>query len=93
MRRLRAEVETIDDSDLYLRYVIGEIDPETLHSSQERHLRCNPTLAQFIVADGFEPVVVEGYFGKAQLDPDSSPPRKLGSPGAIAGSRSCPRSA
>ena len=63
------EVETIDDSDLYLRYVIGEVDPESLHSCQERHLRCNPTLSQFVVADGFEPVVVAGYFGKAQLDP------------------------
>ena len=63
------EVETIDDSDLYLRYVIGEIDPETLHSTPERHLRCNPTLAQFIVAAGFEPVLVAGYFGKDQLDP------------------------
>ena len=63
------EVETIDESDLYLRYVLGEVDPETLHASPERHLRCNPTLAQFIVADGFEPVTVAGYFGKAQLDP------------------------
>ena len=56
------EVETIDESDLYLRYVLGEVDPETLHVSPERHLRCNPTLAQFIVAEGFEPVVVEGSF-------------------------------
>ncbi len=63
------EVETIAESDLYLRYVIGEVDPETLHSTLERHLRCNPTLAQFIVADGFEPVVVAGFFGKSQLDP------------------------
>ena len=63
------EVESIDDSDLYLRYVLGEVDPETLHSSKERHLRCNPTLAQFIVADGFEPMAVEGYFAKSQLAP------------------------
>ena len=27
------EVETIDESDLYLRYVLGEVDPETLHVS------------------------------------------------------------
>ena len=65
-----AEVESIEDSDLYLRYVLGEVAPETLHSQRERHLRCNPTLAQFIVADGFEPVPVEGYFDKRQLDPD-----------------------
>ncbi len=64
------EVETIDDSDLYLRYVIGEIDPETLHSSPERHLRCNPTLAQFIVNPGFDPVAVEGFFAKGALDPE-----------------------
>jgi hypothetical protein len=64
------EVETIDESDLYLRYVLGEVDPETLHVSRERHLRCNPTLAQFIVLEGFEPVVVEGFFAKSQLDPD-----------------------
>ena len=64
------EVESIVDSDLYLRYVIGEIDPEALHCSKERHLRCNPTLSQFIVTDGFEPVVVEGYFARSQLDPE-----------------------
>jgi hypothetical protein len=62
------EVDAIDESDLYLRYVLGEVDPETLHSTPERHLRCNPTLAQFIVAEGFDPVVVEGFFGKADLD-------------------------
>jgi hypothetical protein len=64
------EVESIEESDLYLRYVLGEVDPETLHLSRERHLRCNPTLAQFIVAEGFEPVVVEGFFSKSQLDPE-----------------------
>ena len=64
------EVEELTDSDLYLRYVLGEVDPETLHVSPERHIRCNPTLAQFIVAEGFEPVVVEGIFAKAGLDPE-----------------------
>ena len=63
------EVEDITESDLYLRYVLGEIDPETLHTTPERHIRCNPTLAQFIVAEGFEPVAVEGYFSKHALDP------------------------
>jgi hypothetical protein len=62
------DVADLTESDLYLRYVLGEVDPETLHLSPERHLPCNPTLAQFIVAEGFEPVVVEGFFGKAQLD-------------------------
>ena len=64
------DVEDITASDLYLRFVLGEIDPETLHQSPERHIRCNPVLAQFIVAEGFEPVVVEGFFGKDQLDPE-----------------------
>ena len=30
--------------------------------------RCNPTLAQYIVADEFEAVVIEGPFDKRQLD-------------------------
>lgn len=62
------DVEDITCSDLYLRFVLGEVDPETLHNTPERHIRCNPTLAQFIVADDFEPVVVAGPFGKGELD-------------------------
>ena len=65
-----ADVEDLTDSDLYLRYVLGEVDPETLHVQPERHLRCNPTLAQFIVVEGFEPIVVEGPFAKSGLDPE-----------------------
>ncbi len=63
------DVEEITDSDLYLRYVIGMIEPEVLHTSPERHIRCNPTLAQFIVDDDFDSVSVEGDFDKRQLDP------------------------
>ncbi len=62
------DVAEITDSDLYLRYIIGLLDPEVLHTTSERHIRCNPTLAQFIVSDDFEPVVVEGAFDKRQLD-------------------------
>jgi len=63
------DVAELTDSDLYLRYVIGLLDPEVLHTTAERHIRCNPTLAQYIVADGFEPpVVVEGPFDKRGLD-------------------------
>jgi hypothetical protein len=65
-----ADVENIWESDLYLRYVIGQVDPETLHTTRERHIRCNPTLGQFIVDLGFEPVFVEGAFDKRQLDPE-----------------------
>ena len=50
------DVEGITDSDLYLRYVLGEVPPEKLHILRERHIRCNPALAQFIVDPAFEPV-------------------------------------
>ena len=62
------DVAKITDSDLYLRYVIGQIDPEELHTTPERHIRCNPVLAQFIVDDDFAPVVVEGDFDKCSLE-------------------------
>lgn len=63
------DVAELVESDLYLRYVIGLVDPETLHTTRERHIRCNPALAQFIVDDDFEPVLAEGPFDKRQLDP------------------------
>jgi len=62
------DVAELTDSDLYLRYVIGLLDPEVLHTTSERHIRCNPSLAQYIVADDFEPVAVDGAFNKRQLD-------------------------
>lgn len=48
------EVEGVIESDLYLRFVIGEVDPERLHTSPERHINCNPIVAQFITAEDFE---------------------------------------
>lgn len=63
------DVAELTDSDLYLRYVIGLVDPEVLHTSKERHIRCNPALAQYIVADDFTAVVVDGPFDKRTLDP------------------------
>jgi hypothetical protein len=62
------DVAEITDSDLYLRYVIGLLDPEVLHTTRERHIRCNPTLAQFIVDEDFAPAVAEGSFDKRLLD-------------------------
>lgn len=62
------DVAELTDSDLYLRYIVGLLDPEVLHTTPERHIRCNPTLAQYIVADDFEPVVVDGPFDKRHLD-------------------------
>lgn len=64
------EVEGLVESDLYLRYALGEVDPERLHQLPERHIRCNPILAQFIVADDFPPVEVAGGFAKQRLDPE-----------------------
>jgi hypothetical protein len=63
------DVAELTDSDLYLRYIIGMLDPEVLHTTAERHIRCNPALAQYIVADNFPSVAVEGPFDKRTLDP------------------------
>jgi hypothetical protein len=63
------DVEAVTDSDLYLRYVLGEVPLEHLHLHPEQHVRCNPALAQYIVDEAFEPVVCDGPFGKAGLDP------------------------
>ena len=65
------EVANITNSDLYLRYIIGEVDGRVLMTAPERHLRCNPTQAQFIVDERFEPVVVDGVFDKRLLDAES----------------------
>jgi hypothetical protein len=62
------EVEQITDSDLYLRYIMGEVSPLQLPAQRERHIRCNPTMAQFIVDPAFAPVRCEGVFAKEALD-------------------------
>ena len=62
------DVADITDSDLYLRYVIGMVDPEVLHTMPERHIRCNPALGQFIVDERFPPIECPGDFDKRQLD-------------------------
>jgi len=62
------DVANLTDSDLYLRYVVGMLDPEVLHTSPERHIRCNASLAQYIIADDFESMIVEGPFDKRSLD-------------------------
>jgi hypothetical protein len=63
-------VDSITESELYLKYVIGMIDPESLHIATERHLRCNPALAQFITDERFPHVACPGEFDKRQLDPE-----------------------
>lgn len=62
-------VEALSESALYLQFVIGWIDPETLHTRRECHLRCQPTLAQFVDDDEFEKVTVEGEFDRRKMDP------------------------
>jgi hypothetical protein len=62
-------VAAVTESDLYLRYVLGEVPLEVLHTLPERHVRCNPAVAQFVVDPDFEPVPCPGPFDKAGLDP------------------------
>ena len=50
------DVAAIAESDLYLRYVLGEVPLEQLHLLPERHIRCNPGLAQYIVDADFAAV-------------------------------------
>jgi hypothetical protein len=64
------EVVDITVSDLYLRFVLGEVEARYLMTAPERHLRCNPVASQFIVDPGFEPVLVDGFFDKRLLDAD-----------------------
>lgn len=64
------DVEAVTESDLYLRYVLGEVPLERLHLQPERHVRCNPALAQYINDDRFEPVGCPGPFSKAEFDAD-----------------------
>jgi len=63
-------VEDMADSDLYLRYIAGQVAWNALNSTSERHIRCNPVEAQFIVDADFEAVEVEGDFAKQMLSPD-----------------------
>ena len=64
------DVAKLADSELYLRYVTGQLDPETLHTASERHIRCNPVVAQFIVDEEFAAVAVGGDFDKRNMDAD-----------------------
>lgn len=62
------EVESIRESDLYLRFVIGELPSRHLLAAPERHLRCNPVNSQFIDTAEFSPVILEGDFDRRLLD-------------------------
>lgn len=62
------DVESITDSMLYLRYVLGEVPLERLHLERECHIRCNPAISQYIVDPDFPPVICEGSFNKDACD-------------------------
>ena len=63
------DVGEITESDLYLRFVLGEVAPEQLHLLPECHIRCNPSVGQYIVDPAFPPIQCEGAFAKEFLDP------------------------
>ena len=46
----------------------GLVESRALLSRPERHIRCNPVQAQFIVDERFPPVACEGAFDKRLLD-------------------------
>jgi hypothetical protein len=62
------DVEGILESDLYLRFVLGEIPLEQLHLHPERHIGCNPSVAQYIQDVGFKAIECDGMFDKRLLD-------------------------
>lgn len=62
------EVEAIIESDLYLRYIMGEVSPLELPHLRERHILCNPATAQYIVDPNFPSVRCESLFAKQNLD-------------------------
>ncbi|MCP4172937.1 MAG: hypothetical protein GY758_19430 [Fuerstiella sp.] len=62
------EVASIRESDLYLRYVTGQMNSRELLASPERHLRCNAVVGQFIVHRDFDMVTVDGPFSKTEMD-------------------------
>ncbi len=48
--------------------MLGEVEWDALNMFPERHICCNPVLAQFIVDDACAPVIAEGAFAKDKLD-------------------------
>ncbi len=64
-------VETVQVSELYLRYVLGAVPADELPREPERHIRCAPEFAQFIVDDAFEPIVCDDpALDKRELPPE-----------------------
>ena len=64
------DVESNPESDLYLRFVLGDVPLEMIHRLPERHIACNPGMAQYIIDHAFAPVVCPGPFAKTEMDAD-----------------------
>lgn len=64
------DVDGVVESELYLRFVLGEVPLERLHLQPECHLRCRPSVAQYIVSADFPPIECSGPFSKRDLDPE-----------------------
>jgi len=63
------EVKRIDQSLLYLRYVLGWITVDQLTKQPEAHLHCAPTFAQFILDPDFHcDLPLDPALCKQQLD-------------------------
>lgn len=64
-------VDNLTESELYLRFVVGEVGLDVLDRARDCHLQCNPALAQFIDDPRISSdlVVPEGL-QKSTLDPD-----------------------
>ncbi len=69
----REYVDVVTESDLYLRFVMGLVMPEDLMRAVERHVRCRPSLAQYVVDPNFEPV----------LDPDPATDKRRQPEGSV----------
>src|SRR5256885_5343232 len=70
------DVEAVTESDLYLRYVLGEVPLYRLHLSPERHIRCNPALSPYIADPRFEAGSCDGAVGKAGGGPRDRPGKR-----------------
>lgn len=57
------------DSALYVRYVLREVPLHELFTQRERHLQCDPELAQYIVHEKFATPEANGSACKFQLSP------------------------
>lgn len=71
-------VEDITESEIYLRFVLREMQLEELYNAPEAHIRCVPELAQYIVDPEFaEAVTVDDpVTDKRQRSPQETAARE-----------------